>query len=70
MLGEMLDCCRQCSQKDAVSAFNSLQDYILPPTASPSRTLYLLEVLSVLLLYNYGDNDNCSFLYCRWLIPC
>ena len=47
LLGELLDHCRECAQKEATSAYNALQSYFTPPTPSPSRTLYMLEVHGV-----------------------
>ena len=45
LLGELLDHCRESTQKDDVSAYNSLQSFFVFPTPSASRTLYLLEVM-------------------------
>ncbi|CAI8002162.1 Probable ubiquitin carboxyl-terminal hydrolase FAF-X [Geodia barretti] len=63
MLGEMLDHCRDCSQRDSVSAFNSLRSYFVAPTPSPSRTLYLLEISHAMLMpsVDFRDSESVDF---------
>ena len=57
LLKELLDHTRQSALKEGVSAYNALQSYFI--TASPSRTLYLLEVLYYTCTYIYTCTCIC-----------
>ena len=42
LLGELLDCCRDCAQLEADDAYSNMRKFVV--STSSTKTVYILEV--------------------------